>query len=345
MMWVHLPGIPSHLWSEKCFQEIGNFLGEYMTADMGFLDTGEMSMARILVSLNIKEGLREYINLTDLGWTSVKILDYEGVPFQCRRCHEYGHIVMDCKKSSQGHSSHHSFDVSRLIHERQEDNRGNSSSLVSNAVGTQSPTSTNLSISSTAGQHVPVGDTLALVPSLGDEACSYCSPETTPQKWIDNFLGTQLFIPRPVNGMLKYFNFLIRDCNPSFQNLPLYKIVSIKPHFTSSFLPFMSLVECSLCTDSPPESPASWSFKEPSFDGSKDSIICFHIQNRSISIPTIDSRGLGPTPKSLKTKKGRVRSSHISIAQSRALVGIASGRQRSILGALREVKSFIGAPP
>jgi hypothetical protein len=40
LIWVRLPGLPPHLWSENCFQAIGNFLGEYLTADMGFLDTG-----------------------------------------------------------------------------------------------------------------------------------------------------------------------------------------------------------------------------------------------------------------------------------------------------------------
>jgi hypothetical protein len=124
--------------------------------------------------------------------------------------------------------------------------RGISSSLVSNSMGTQSPTLTTLSISLTIGQPVMVGDALALVPSLGDEAHIDCSLETTPQQLIDNFLGMQLSIPRPVNGMLKDFNFPIRDYNPSFQNLPLSNNVSIKPHFTSSSLPFPSLVECSL---------------------------------------------------------------------------------------------------
>jgi hypothetical protein len=69
---------------------------------MGFIESGEMSVARILVSLNIREGLREFLNLTDLGRTRVQILDYEGVPFRCRRCHEYGHVFMDCQNSCRG---------------------------------------------------------------------------------------------------------------------------------------------------------------------------------------------------------------------------------------------------
>jgi len=72
-----------------------------MAVDMGFIESGEMSVARILVSLNIWEGLWEFLNLTNLGRTRTQILDYEGVPFQCRRYHEYGHVFMDCRNSSR----------------------------------------------------------------------------------------------------------------------------------------------------------------------------------------------------------------------------------------------------
>ena len=89
---------------------------------MRFIDTREMSVEIIMVSLNIGEGLREFLNLTDLRRTRVQILDYEGEPFRCRRCHEYGHIVMDCKKSSRGRFGSRSSDVTRPIQERQEDN-------------------------------------------------------------------------------------------------------------------------------------------------------------------------------------------------------------------------------
>jgi hypothetical protein len=37
-------------------KQIGNFLGEYITTNMGFLASGEMVVARILVSLNIGKG-------------------------------------------------------------------------------------------------------------------------------------------------------------------------------------------------------------------------------------------------------------------------------------------------
>jgi hypothetical protein len=102
---------------KNAFQAIGNHLGEFLAADMGFIDSGEMVVARILVLLNIREGLKEYLNLTDLGRTRVQILDYEGVPFRCRRCHEYGHIIKDCKSSSKGHRNPRPTSENRLDNE------------------------------------------------------------------------------------------------------------------------------------------------------------------------------------------------------------------------------------
>jgi hypothetical protein len=60
----------------------------------------------------------------------------------------------------------------------------------------------------------------------------------------------------------------------------------------------------------------------------------------TISIPNSLHKGLGPNPEMQKTKKGRGRNSHLYKAQSRALVDIASGRQKSIIGALTLEKTL-----
>jgi hypothetical protein len=92
-IWVHLPGLPPHLWSVKVFQAIGNMLGTYLDADFSFREMGEMALAHILVSLNIRGGLQKELNITDRGRTRAQILDYEGIPFRCRHCHAHGHIL------------------------------------------------------------------------------------------------------------------------------------------------------------------------------------------------------------------------------------------------------------
>jgi hypothetical protein len=96
LIWVRILGMPMEFWTKKIFSELGNFLGTFLDVDMSFLESGEMAVARILVSLDIQEGLIEELELI-FGEKSLKHkLDYEGVPFRCRRCHQYGHIANQC---------------------------------------------------------------------------------------------------------------------------------------------------------------------------------------------------------------------------------------------------------
>jgi hypothetical protein len=59
-------------------------------------------VARILISLNIQEGLQEFLNLTDLGRTRVQILDYEGVPFHVGYSMSMGILSRNVRNSRGG---------------------------------------------------------------------------------------------------------------------------------------------------------------------------------------------------------------------------------------------------
>ena len=63
LVWLRLLGLPPHFWMESVFRAIGNTLGRFLEADMSFLHTRDKGLARILVSLNPREGLVEEINL------------------------------------------------------------------------------------------------------------------------------------------------------------------------------------------------------------------------------------------------------------------------------------------
>jgi hypothetical protein len=86
-IWVWLLGLPMEFWTKKSFSEFGNFLGTYLDADMSFLESREMAVARILVSLNIREGLIEELELISGEKSFKQKFDYEGVPFHCQTCH------------------------------------------------------------------------------------------------------------------------------------------------------------------------------------------------------------------------------------------------------------------
>lgn len=96
-IWVRLPALPFQYWNEKYFRIIGNKLGEFLEADNSYLETRQRKVARILVNINVREGLGEELDLVLGPFCHSQKLDYENVPFRCRRCHKYGHLVVGCK--------------------------------------------------------------------------------------------------------------------------------------------------------------------------------------------------------------------------------------------------------
>ena len=90
-----MPSLPLHFWSEDVFQWIGNALDIYMDYDKSYMLTGNISMACILVHLDTAEDLKENMQLDWRDTCRVHILDYERVPYRCRRCHNIGHLYKD----------------------------------------------------------------------------------------------------------------------------------------------------------------------------------------------------------------------------------------------------------
>jgi len=61
-----------------------------------------MTVARILVKLDLKKGLPQEFTINSATGTIVQMLDYEGIPFRCHRCHVYGHGVESCPLPFKG---------------------------------------------------------------------------------------------------------------------------------------------------------------------------------------------------------------------------------------------------
>jgi hypothetical protein len=96
-VWVRLPALPFHLWTFEHFKSIENYIGDFLDADMTFEETKQRKVERILVNLNIREGLGEEVDLSWGSYTYNQRLDYENIPFRCRRCHQYGNLIKSCK--------------------------------------------------------------------------------------------------------------------------------------------------------------------------------------------------------------------------------------------------------
>ena len=56
-IWVRLPGLPLPFSCEEHFAHIGNMLGSFLEADTSYKVSKSKRVARILVNINIKNGL------------------------------------------------------------------------------------------------------------------------------------------------------------------------------------------------------------------------------------------------------------------------------------------------
>ena len=97
-VWVHLPHLPLHCWNDESLEAIGNALGKYI--DKAYPKEPLFSCARIYVEVDLEKGLPEEVNLFMDGWEYLQKVDYEQLPFKCRKCHEYRHFVKSFPKEA-----------------------------------------------------------------------------------------------------------------------------------------------------------------------------------------------------------------------------------------------------
>lgn len=95
-VWVRLFGFPMDFWDPEILEGIGNSLGSFVKIADSTARCRYTSFARICVYMNISEPLPEMIELEYEGKIWQQLLDYEHIPFRCRRCHEYGHLYRSC---------------------------------------------------------------------------------------------------------------------------------------------------------------------------------------------------------------------------------------------------------
>jgi hypothetical protein len=91
-VWIRLYSLPQEFWLEEILMGIGNTLGHYVKASEATRQRKYTSYARICVYMNISKALPGAVTLEyqDEDW--LQTLDYEHIPFRCRRCHEHGHL-------------------------------------------------------------------------------------------------------------------------------------------------------------------------------------------------------------------------------------------------------------
>ena len=105
LVWVKIPNLPMHLWLDSIFEAIGESLGDFLYVDSITSNFLHSTYARLLVEMDLSKGLPEQVCLDSSHGSWTLSLDYEGVPFCCRKCLKTSHISTRCVvgKSSSKH--------------------------------------------------------------------------------------------------------------------------------------------------------------------------------------------------------------------------------------------------
>ncbi|KAJ6377610.1 hypothetical protein OIU76_026564 [Salix suchowensis] len=98
-VWVKLPNLPLKCWSSSCLSKIASALGKPVQCDMLTSSMTRLSYARILVEINLAEGLPQFVKFgLPNGVMHAQPIVYETLPKFCAHCKVIGHIVDSCSK-------------------------------------------------------------------------------------------------------------------------------------------------------------------------------------------------------------------------------------------------------
>lgn len=100
-IWVKLPNLPFEFWSLDFFKLVRNTLGSFLEADLSFLQSGVCCLGKVLVLIDLWNGLVVDLKIKRGNLCFSQVLDYVGVPFRCVRCHGHGHLVSQCSRAFQ----------------------------------------------------------------------------------------------------------------------------------------------------------------------------------------------------------------------------------------------------
>ena len=93
--------LPLEYWDEETLRDIGNGFGVFIKAAEETRLRRYTSYARICVQMHLSKALTDLVGLFHDDFEWIQTLDYEHIPFRCRKCHEHGHLFKDCPLNSQ----------------------------------------------------------------------------------------------------------------------------------------------------------------------------------------------------------------------------------------------------
>jgi len=71
-------------------------LGKYVKTLEATLKGRYTSYARICIEMDVSGALPEAISLEFMDEEWIQSIEYDHIPFRCRRFHEHGHLIKEC---------------------------------------------------------------------------------------------------------------------------------------------------------------------------------------------------------------------------------------------------------
>lgn len=95
-VWIRLFSLPIDYWCLSALKQIGDKLGTFVKASEVTMQKRYTTYARICVEMDVSGALHEGLWLEYRDEEYFQALDYEQIPFRCRKCHVHGHLVREC---------------------------------------------------------------------------------------------------------------------------------------------------------------------------------------------------------------------------------------------------------
>ena len=96
LLWVRLLNLPLHLWLYSVMEAVGEALGDFLMVDIASSNVHQMTYAHILMETDVSKGLPKMIKLASPKGSWIQLLDYEGIPFKCKKCYKTSHLTARC---------------------------------------------------------------------------------------------------------------------------------------------------------------------------------------------------------------------------------------------------------
>ena len=100
--------LPLEYWDEESLNAIGNGLGGFIKFAEETKLQRHTSYAHICICMRLGKALMDSVSLLHDDFEWIQPIDYEHVPFRCRRCHAHGHLFRDCPLNASSKTNDHS---------------------------------------------------------------------------------------------------------------------------------------------------------------------------------------------------------------------------------------------